>query len=279
VEHIKTDHLVSKEYKNITLLLQKFLKDLEGTENYPVVGVIGIPGPIFKNTVSIIANLDWPVTKGEDVAKELNLKELVFLNDFVANGYGILSKITEGVDFERINNNEVDESGPIAMIGAGTGLGHGYLVKHSTGKYYHVFPSEGGHQDFAPQNDLECRYLNFLKNHYNIKHVSVERACSGPVIPVILQFFVENEKMQSEIFKTSEEIQKATPEDIIKYGLEKKCKVCEQVIELFVTIYGAAAGNMSLLLLPTGGVYLLGGLSVALEEYMIKNDTFRVNLF
>ena len=195
----------------------------------------------------------------------------------MTNGYGILSNIKEGIDYEKINNNQVDVNGPIAMIGAGTGLGHGYLVKHQNGKYYHVFASEGGHQDFAPKFDLEWRYLEFIKKHYNIEHVSVERACSGPAIPVMLNFMIESEKMQSEIFKTIEEIHKATPEDIIKFGLEKTCKVCEKVIEFFVIIYAAAAGNMSLLLLPTGGVYLLGGLSVALTDYMIKEDVFRVN--
>jgi glucokinase len=260
-------------------MIKLFLKDDENTENYPTVGVIGIAGPIFNNTVTIIANLDWPVTSGDDLAKELGFKKFVFLNDFVINGYGILSKITEGVDYERINNNKVDTKGPIAMIGAGTGLGHGYLLKHQSGKYYHVFPSEGGHQDFAPQSDLEWRYLTYLKEHYKISHVSVERACAGPAIPVILQFLIQKEGMISNHFKSYEEINKATSEDIIQLGLNKNCIVCEKVVEFFVTIYGAAAGNMSLLILPTGGLYLLGGLSVALTDYMIKSDVFRVSLY
>jgi glucokinase len=253
-----------------------FLNSVEGTADYPFIGVIGIPGPVFNNTITIITNLDWPTTNGEQVAKEMNLKSLVFLNDFVVNGYGILSNIKEGIDYEKINNNSVDPRGPIALIGAGTGLGHGYLTKHENGKYYHVFASEGGHQDFAPHSDLAWRYLNYLRGLYKVEHIPVERAVSGTAIPVMLHFFINVEKMKSTVFYTTEEINNANSEDIISYGLKKQCQVCEKVVEFFVELYGSAAGNLSLLLLSTGGIYLLGGLSVALEDYMIKQDVFRV---
>jgi len=201
---------------------------------------------------------------------------MTFLNDFVTNGYGLLSNIKEGEHYEKINNNEVDNRGPIAMIGAGTGLGHGYLVKHEHGKYYHVFASEGGHQDFAPQNELQWGFHKFLAEQYNVSHISVERAVSGPAVPLMLQFFIEIEKMESPIFKSHEQIKNTTSYDVIKHGLDKTCIVCEKVIEFFVELYASAAGNISLLLLPTGGLYLLGGLSWALEDYMIKEDVFRV---
>jgi glucokinase len=268
--------LSSKNFKNITDLLGSFLKKFIGTENYPSIGVIGIPGPIFDNTIKIIANLEWPEANGKQVANDLKMKNIIFLNDFVTNGYGILSDVRLNKDYVKLNDKKVDPNGPIAMIGAGTGLGHGYLVKHEHGRYHHVFPSEGGHQDFAPQNETEWRYFKFLQTHYKLEHVSIERACSGPAIPVILLFMIQSENQVSLIFQTNEEILQASPEQIIKFGLEKKCSVCEKVIEFFVSIYAAAAGNMSLLILPTGGLYLLGGLSVALEKYIMGNDTFIV---
>jgi glucokinase len=241
-----------------------------------LIGVIGIPGPIFNNTFTIIVNLNWPVTCGDDVAKELNIKSLTFLNDFVTNGYGITSNMIEGIDYEKMNDNVPHSQGPIAMIGAGTGLGYGYLIKTVNSKYYYVFPSEGGHQDFAPQNDKEWRYYGYLKNHYSVDRISVERACCGPSLPLIFLFHSEVEKIESEIFLTDEEKKKLTPEDVIKYGLSKQCRICEASLEFFIEIYGAAAGNMSLLLLPTGGIYLLGGVSVALAEHIIQSETFRV---
>jgi glucokinase len=181
----------------------------------------------------------------------------------------------EGADYEKMNENIPNSQGPIAMIGAGTGLGYGYLIKTVNTKYYYVFPSEGGHQDYAPQNDKEWRYYGFLKSLYNVDRISVERACCGPSLPLMFLFHSQVEKIESEIFLTEEERKKLSPEDVIKYGLSKQCKICEAAIEFFIEIYGAAAGNMSLLLLPTGGIYLLGGVSVALAEHIIQSDTFR----
>lgn len=232
--------------------------------------MLGIPAPIFNNRITIIANLDWPTITGEEVAESLGLKKLVFLNDFVVNGYGVLSNITEGVDFERVNNNKVDLNGPIAMIGAGTGLGHGYIIKNSGARYYHVYPAEGGHQDFAPQTDLEWKYHKYVQQTYNCEHVSVERAVSGPAIPTMYNFFRDVEKMEGGVSKG------LSPEEIIQKGLKRECKICEKTVEFFTGLYAAAAGNMCLLLIPTGGLFLLGGLSVALEEYIIKSDVFRV---
>ena len=48
----------------------------------------------------------------------------------------------------------------IAIIGAGTGLGQGFLIKQ--GQDYYVYPSEGGHADFAPRTELEFQLLKYL---------------------------------------------------------------------------------------------------------------------
>jgi glucokinase len=203
----------------------------------------------------------------------LGLKRFIFLNDFVVSGYGILA-MKEGLDYEKIDNNPITTNAPMAMIGAGTGLGFGYLVKSSGSKYYDVFPAEGGHQDFSPQTEKQWRYEVFLKKFYQIEHVSVERACAGPSIPHIFKFLVEVEKEgDSTVFKSLDEIDTLTPEVIVENGLNDKCPVCKKTIEFFIEMYGAAAGNMSLLLLPIGGLYILGGLSNALEDY-IRNGSF-----
>lgn len=199
---------------------------------------------------------------------------MTFLNDFVVTGYGILSNIQEGVDYVKLNNNKKDPNGSIATIGPGTGLGHGYLTRSFNSKDYDVYPSEGGHQTFAPQTDLQYRYSEYLRKHYNIQHISVERACSGPVLPVLLSFFLESEKRVSEVYKSVEDIKNVKNEEIIKNSLSKKCSVCVDVLTLFSEMFGAAAGNSALLLMATGGIYLTGGLSIALEEHLRNDPTF-----
>jgi len=237
---------------------------------------LGIPAPVFNNEFSIIANLTWPGVNGEEVANSLNLKKMIFLNDFVANGYGVLSSIKEGDDYVKINENPVDPNGPIAMIGAGTGLGHGYIVKSEGSKYHSVYPSEGGHQDFCPKTDQEWRYFKFLQNHFGIERISLERACAGPALSLIFKFMIA-EGIKSERFKDACIDDKIIEnEDIIKYGLSEECLISKNTIDFFNKIYGSAAGNMSLIIIPTGGLYLLGGLSYALESHIIEKTIFMV---
>lgn len=236
---------------------------------------MGIPGPVFNNEVTIIANLNWPAICGEKCAEILNMKKFIFLNDFVCNGYGVLSDVKEESDYIRLNDNPVDPNGPKAMIGAGTGLGHGYLVKSDGKKYYAVYPSEGGHVDFAPKTDLEWRYMEFLQKHFDIKRISLERACAGPALSLIFNFFVK-EGIKSQKFSNIDSNFKLENEDIIKYGLNKECEVCRNTVDFFNSMYGSAAGNMSLIVIPTGGLYLLGGLSYALESHIVEREIFKV---
>jgi len=204
------------------------------------------------------------------------LKSIHLLNDFVLNGYGILSKLKEGEDFVKFNNIQPDPNGVIAMIGAGTGLGHGLIIKNSDAKYHQVYPSEGGHQDYHPTTEEQYRFAEYLKKTQS-KKLDLELACSGPSIPLMFKFFTEVEKMTSSLSDTEKE--NLHSEDIIKFGLAKKCQVCTKVVEFFTFTYGAAAGNLSIITLPTGGLYLLGGLSIALEEYIIKEDVFRNSFY
>ncbi len=239
---------------------------------------MGIPGPVFNNEITIIANLKWPAITGEKTAQELNTKKFIFLNDFVANGYGILSDVKEESDYIRLNDFPVDPHGPKAMIGAGTGLGHGYLVKTEGVKYYSVFPSEGGHQDFSPKTEQEWRYMTHLQKHFGIKRISLERACAGPALSLIFKFFVQ-EGVKSKLYNEIENDFEIENNVLIKHGLSGDCEICKQTIDFFNNLYGSAAGNMSLIVIPTGGLYLLGGLSFALESHIKEREIFKVNKF
>jgi len=118
-------------------------------------------------------------------------------------------------------------------------------------------------------------YLNKLRKFYNVTHVSVERASAGPAIKTMFSFFYERMKVTSPLVTKADEIRSLKNEDIIESGLVGKCEVSKCVLELFLTIYGASAGNFSLATLPTGGLYFIGSLSIALES-QLKNNVFQV---
>ena len=191
--------LVSFEYPSVENLISFYLKPFKNTPNFPKYAVLGVPAPVSGNTLLQIVNLpQWKPTNGDDIARNLRITKLVFLNDFVCNGYGIQSKLVKGKDFTMLNEKPIDSNGPKAMIGPGTGLGMGYLVKDPSSSYYQVRPSEGGHQDFAAKTPLEFKYLIYLQQHYNIEHVSIERACCGPAITAMYRFLSEQENISGE---------------------------------------------------------------------------------
>jgi glucokinase len=90
--------------------------------------------------------------------KELDIAKITLINDFAAVGYGILG--LETTDLYTLQAATPQLDCPIAVIGAGNGLGEGFLIQQIGG--YQVFPSEGGHADFAPRTGLEFQLLAIL---------------------------------------------------------------------------------------------------------------------
>lgn len=124
------------------------------------VAVIGIAGPTSGNTCTM-TNSGWDTsTSGEEVQAQLGIRRVLFLNDFEAAGYGVLEvndsdlvSLTPGVTPKR--------AAPKVVIGPGTGLGECFLTYGDDG--YVVWPSEGGHCDFAAKTEEEWHFANYMK--------------------------------------------------------------------------------------------------------------------
>lgn len=291
-EEIKSDVLKPWEFKSIELMLKKFLSPFKNTPNYPLIAVIGVPGPIIDNTLDILVNIpNWSKkTKGDELARKLGLQRLIFLNDFVCNGYGIQSNIKEGKDYININGKPLNTIDKKFIIGPGTGLGVCYLIKNEGEEYYNVYGSEGSHQDFAPKDLMDFEYLQYLKKYYNEINISTEKACAGPALIPMYQYLKSYYKgtvqRDEDLGKELDKIKKDTNKDIInplnkklvEYGLSGKCPLAKKVLEYFIKILGNITGNMSILTLPYGGIYVVGSLATSLEPIIEDpNGKFFIN--
>ena len=288
-ELIENKYFLSFNFQNVYELLTQFLKPYKGTPNYPRYAVFGVPGPIKNNTVLQFTNvIHWNSINGEELAKTMGIEKIVFLNDFVANGFGIQTKMKEDVDYVIINDKPIDANGPKATLGPGTGLGVGYLTKKEGDKYYLVCGAEGSHSDFAPVNEQQFQYMLFLQKYYHVDHISTERATCGQAIIPIYKFFCQGKRDEipphdEELFKEVKGFEGTTNSDaqiqinnkIVSKGLNKECELCEKTLNFFMELYGQAAGNISLMYLPSGGLYLLGGLSVAFQDLIINTDVWK----
>ena len=179
------ERYASAEFVDLAPMVRQFLaaaSEKLGEDCHPERACLAIAGPVVDNTSSL-TNLTWSLN-GERLEEELHIGKVRLINDFVAVGYGILGLTTD--DLHTLQTGHPHADGPIAVLGAGTGLGEGFLIRQ--GGDYHVYPSEGGHADFSPRSELEFQLLKYLLDKHNITRISAERVVSGQGIVAIYQF-------------------------------------------------------------------------------------------
>jgi len=166
----------------------------------------------------------------------------------------------------------ITDDGVKCCIGAGTGLGEAFLT--NSGKEYDVYPSEGGHADFAPRDEIEYKLMDFFSRTERTPRVSVERLVSGMGIPRIYDFYcsLHPEEINQEV---QTRIRTEDPGSVIaEYAKSNKCNLCRQTIDTFISNYGAEAGNLALKVLPFGGMYVAGGIAPKLMWAIQKDHLF-----
>lgn len=240
----------TRDYKSLEECIAAFLAKNPGKVE---AACFGVAGPVLENKVTA-TNLAW-IVDGALVAKSLALKETVLLNDLVAYGYGALAMKDSEVSILQQGKAAI---GNRALIAAGTGLGEGGLLWHQ-GAFVPV-PTEGGHADFAPIDDLGIDLLRYLRAKFG--RVSVERILSGPGLQNIFEFLRDSGRAEVPPALAAELKAAAAPPALIShYGMERKYPICEQALDVFCTYYGAEAGNIALKFVAVGGVYIGGGIA------------------
>jgi glucokinase len=214
----------------------------------------GIAGAVRDGQV-VTPNLPW-VVDAKHIAAELGLESVRLVNDLEANAHGI-ALLAES-DFVVLNAGIQFPGGNRALISAGTGLGEAGLLAEPGGGY-RPFPSEGGHVDFAPRNELEIEMLGYLMGRFD--HVSYERVLSGPGLYNIYQFLRDTGRGEEPAWLTDALAHGDPSAAIAKSALEGTSAMCVQALDIFVSIYGAEAGNLALKMVATGGTFIGGGIA------------------
>ena len=88
------------------------------------------------------------------------------------------------------------------------------------------------------------------------RFVSFELIVSGRGFLTLHEFLDKSVRHSTLISPESD----SAPE-ITRLGLEGACPVCVETLDLFVTLYGAEAGNLALKALARGGVFVAGGIA------------------
>lgn len=273
----------SADYPDLAPIVRQFLSEAmaqSGNAWAPEKACFAIAGPVFNNT-SKLTNLTW-MLEADRLSKELSIPQVGLINDFAAVGYGILG--LEPQDLHTLQAGKPDPAAPIGVIGAGTGLGQGFLINH--GGDYRVYSSEGGHADFAPRSEIEFQLLRYLLEKHGISRVSAERVVSGMGIVSIYQF-LRDRHTATETTEIAEvvrawECEIGQREKSVDPGaaigsaaVEGRDRLSEQTMQMFIHAYGAEAGNLALKLLPYGGLYIAGGIAAKVLPLILEGGFLR----
>lgn len=265
----------SQRYSDLVPMVQEFLGDID--DKIIDRACFAIAGPVIEQT-SQLTNLSWYLDATR-LQEELNFKTVSLINDFAAVSYGVLG--LKDNELECLQNVEAKSDAPIAIIGAGTGLGEGFLIPNGNGDYQ-VFGTEGGHTDFAPRSNLEYKLMNYICQEKKLDRISVERVVSGQGIIAIYQglrdlnIIPESESDVAQSIRNWEQNQDSEidPAALISQAAQEKTDlIAQKTMEIFIEAYAAEAGNLALKLLPYGGLYIGGGIA-AKNLSLIKASRF-----
>jgi glucokinase len=240
----------SREYAGLDQIVARFV---DTSKLHPDSACFGVAGPVRNGRVET-SNLPW-IIESKRLAEELNLEKAVLINDLEANAWGIAT--LDSKDVVSLNQVKGNPAGNQAVISAGTGLGEAGM--YWDGSRYRIFATEGGHSDFAPRNEVEIDLFRYLSGRYG--HVSYERIVSGPGLVNVYHFLRDSGHGTEPQWLTDEMAHSDPAAAISRAALGGKCALCEQALDLFVSVFAAEAGNLALKIMATGGLYLGGGIA------------------
>ncbi len=238
--------------------LANFLRDVaaeDGWQPTPRAACLAVACPPDADVIQF-TNSPWSINR-TDVAELLQVAQIDIINDFAAVGHAVSGLKPQ--DWHQVGVGHPVIGKPIAILGAGTGLGVCSLIPVGTG--YHVIEGEGGHVDFAPVDEHEAAVLRVLTARFG--RVSVERLVSGAGILNIY-------KALAELAGKTPALE--SPAEITESALQGVDSLSVKSLQMFCRILGSTAGNLALTLGAKGGVYIAGGIVPRFIEFLEQSE-------
>ncbi|MGN1393254.1 MAG: glucokinase [Succinivibrionaceae bacterium] len=220
---------------------------------------IAIACPITGDLVEMTNN-PWSFSI-QEMKVNLGLERLDVINDFTGQSMAIPALKSD--DYVKFGGGEPVKGKPVAIYGAGTGLGVGHLFNFKD--HWYSVPGEGGHVDFAPNSAEEDDLLAILREE--LGHVSCERLLSGMGLVNIYRAIVLSDK------RIPEDLE---PKDVTARALQEVPDTdCHRALNLFCVMMGRFGGDLALNIGAFGGVYIAGGIVPRFLDFFMKSG-FRV---
>jgi glucokinase len=179
------------------------------------------------------------------------------LNDFEAVAHS-LPLLASG-DLTKIGGGAGERTSPMVVLGPGTGLGVACLLPRSDQAV--VIQSEGGHATLAGTCEREDQIIQQLRKRFG--HASAERAISGPGLENLYRAIGELDKVATPL---------ADATQITRSALHGECTIALEALNIFCGFLGSFAGSVALTFAARGGVYIAGGISPRIVDFLHRSQ-------
>jgi glucokinase len=259
----------AREFPGLVQVVEAFLEECKQTLGQPVdvlAACFGVPGPVRHGRLKL-TNLPW-VLDSNQLRVDLKIEHVFLINDLEANGYGIAELTSDQILV--LSKGDPAAEGNRGLIAAGTGLGEAILVWN--GHSHLPMASEGGHSDFAARNEEEIGLLRYLQKTVGGR-VSSERVVSGIGLANVYAYCRDVKGLEEPPW-LKDRMRVEDPNAVIgELGESGASELCVETLNIFVSAYGAEAGNLALKILSVGGMYVGGGIAPKLIKKM-QDGTF-----
>lgn len=269
----------TQEVTKFTQIVKKTLEifNTRFADKKPEKCAVCAAGPVKNNSCNL-TNASWSIN-GEEV-NEITEIPTVVINDFTAISYSLPLMDTENPrQISKLFHPDGSFPSPSgntkAVIGAGTGLGVSLFSEHNGAP--RVFPSEGGHSDFAGVNDDTYELQKYLHSKYGI-HPSFEKVVSGQGLINVFNYFIDVKKIKAEgIIKEIHEADEKEIPRLLSTNVQNS-KECRTILQFFISIYARFASGIAVTTLPRAGLFLAGGM-VSKDEALYTENSFFMKTF
>lgn len=252
----------SRDAPDLETIISEFL---ESRSLFVRAACFGVAGPVLKGE-SRTTNLPWRVSESR-LKRRFEWPGVHLINDVTATARAV--PFLKGRDLVSLNRARAYKGGNLALIAPGTGLGQALIVDVDGRRI--LAASEGGHVEFAPRNEEEMSLWRYLRQRFG--HVSIERVLSGPGLVNVYSWLRESGGYKEPSWLSGRLKGRDPAQVISETALRGRSRLCTASLKMFVSVLGAACGNVALTGLATGGIYLGGGIPPKILPFL-KQDLF-----
>ncbi|AJY44798.1 glucokinase [Martelella endophytica] len=230
---------------------------MDKTALQPRSAILAVAGPIRGDEIPL-TNCDW-VVKPKDMIRALGLEDVVIINDFEAQALAIANMPDQFR--EPLGNRPDTMIASRVVLGPGTGLGVAGLV-HAEERWIPV-PGEGGHIDLGPRSERDYQVFPHIKTIEG--RIAGEQILCGRGMVNLYNAICAADGIEAKPYE---------PKHVSQYGLDGSDPQAVETLSLFSTYLGRLAGDMAMIFMARGGVYLAGGISQKILP-ALKQPEFR----